>query len=172
MGNVWVISDTHFNHKNILKFEDKEGNKVRPFSSLDEMNELMIENWNRVVKTNDKVYHLGDVFFGSPDDAKKILKRLNGKKRLIVGNHDHPKLQVIQNNFQKIMLWRHFGNILLTHVPVHPSILKENRFGEHKVLNVHGHTHKKGSPEGPYKSACVELINYTPKNLDEYNVGQ
>ena len=50
----------------------------------------MIENWNSVVKKGDYVYHLGDVFFGSKETFPALWNRLNGSKRLIIGNHDDP----------------------------------------------------------------------------------
>ena len=66
MSNIWLISDTHFGHENILNFIDsRTGLKVRPgFANVDEMDECMVENWNSVVKKGDKVWHLGDVMFG------------------------------------------------------------------------------------------------------------
>lgn len=75
----YFIADTHFNHKNIIKYDD------RPFSSVEEMNETMIQLWNSRVTQNDNVYILGDVGFGNVDN---ILRRLNGNKYLIRGNHD------------------------------------------------------------------------------------
>jgi calcineurin-like phosphoesterase family protein len=170
MANIWVISDTHFNHANILKFEDKLGKPCRVFSGVDEMNETMIANWNSVVKPQDKVYHLGDVLFGldKPAWLDANFKRLNGKKRLIVGNHDNIKL--LSQWFSEVMLWRDFSEfgLLLTHVPVHQSTLKENhRFGDGSMVNVHGHIHQNASPDGPYKCVCVEQTNYTPVNIDE-----
>lgn len=92
--NIWFISDTHFQHKNIaLVFTDaKTGKRVRNFNSVQEMDETMIQNWNSVVKYGDIVYHLGDVFFGNAESADKILQRLNGEKKLIMGNHDHMPL--------------------------------------------------------------------------------
>jgi len=63
--DIWVISDTHFDHANILNFTDKVGKPTRNFADVDEMNETMIANWNSVVKPGDKVYHLGDVLFGT-----------------------------------------------------------------------------------------------------------
>ena len=170
MADIWVISDTHFNHANILKFEDKLGKPCRVFSDVDEMNETMITNWNSVVKPQDKVYHLGDVLFGLDKDKwlDDNFKRLNGKKRLVVGNHDN--IKVLAPHFQKVSLWRDFSEfgLLLTHVPVHPSTLKEtHRFGPGGIVNVHGHIHQNPSPDGPYRCVCVEQTNYTPVNIEE-----
>jgi len=86
-NNTFIISDTHFSHENILTFNREDGQKVRPgFSSFEEMDEYIVNKWNSVVKPQDKVYHLGDVVM------KKryidVVKRLNGRKRLIMGNHD------------------------------------------------------------------------------------
>lgn len=168
MSEIWVISDTHFQHDNIIKFCN------RPFVGAGQMDEHMIERWNSVVKPGDKVYHLGDVYFGSWYFADKILGRLNGKKRLIVGNHDDLKSKVLHNHFQKISMWRIFKEfgLLLTHVPVHPdnisSIGKKNDGTPyHELTNVHGHIHNNPSPEGRYKCVCVEQIDYTPVNIEE-----
>lgn len=168
MADIWVISDTHWNHANILKFTDRESGKpVRPFQSVHDMNEIMVENWNSVVKPGDKVYHLGDVFFGSKEDFKVLWTRLHGRKRLVVGNHDDVKFLSSGAFFEKVMLWRKFENLLLTHVPVHPSTLGEDRFSGKQMINVHGHIHQNKSPDGPYKCVCVEQTFYKPVNLEE-----
>lgn len=174
MKNFWVVSDTHFNHANILNFKNKDGNSVRPFSSVEEMNETMIDRWNEVVKPGDHVYHLGDVVFGEnkQDWMGVNWPRLSGKKRLIVGNHDNIKMLSSGGWFGKVVMWYMFENLLFTHVPVHPSTLAEKRFldwnrKEKQMINVHGHIHQNMSPEGPYKCVCVEQINYRPINIDE-----
>ena len=87
----FFISDTHFFHANILKFLNKSGNKIRPFQSVEEMHEIMIERWNKNIKPTDYVYHLGDVAFGihtHRSQFNSLMHRLNGHKRLTVGNHD------------------------------------------------------------------------------------
>ena len=168
MADIWIISDTHFNHGNILKFTDRHSGKpVRSFQSVHDMNETMVENWNKVVKPGDKVYHLGDVFFGSEVHFKALWPRLHGRKRLIVGNHDPVKFLSSGAFFEKVMLWRKFENLLLTHVPVHESTLGEHRFTGKQMLNVHGHIHQNKSPDGPYKCVCVEQVNYTPVHIEE-----
>lgn len=83
MSNIFFISDTHFSHKSILKFEN------RPFSTIEEMDEIMIENWNNTVSDNDIVYHLGDFCLSNQSRHIEIIKRLKGKIILIKGNHDH-----------------------------------------------------------------------------------
>jgi calcineurin-like phosphoesterase family protein len=78
----FYISDTHFSHENIIRYSK------RPFTSIDEMNEFMIAEWNSTVKDHDIVYHLGDFACGSPEGAAEIFSRLRGRKILILGNHD------------------------------------------------------------------------------------
>ena len=125
MSDIWVTSDSHWNHVNILKFTDSNtGKLVRPeFKDVTDMNETMIRNWNSVVKPGDKVYHLGDVFFGDKEWFKRMWPRLNGSKRLIIGNHDDVKFLSSGGFFQKVMMWRMFPefNILMSHVPLHES---------------------------------------------------
>ncbi|QGH74700.1 metallophophesterase [Bacteriophage DSS3_PM1] len=173
--NYWVISDTHFGHENILTFKDSVGKPQRPFKTVEEMNEYMVDRWNSVVAPGDYVYHLGDVFFGPKEDFSLVWSRLKGKKRLIVGNHDDIPWLVTnrdKNNakfFQKIALWRMLKdfNALLTHVPVDPSTVREKRFEGVRMLNVHGHIHSNPSPTWDHYCVSVEQINYTPMNLEE-----
>ena len=65
--NIWVTSDTHYNHAAILGFIDYQGQRVRDFASVEEMNECLLDSWNSVVKPGDLVYHLGDVFMGDKE---------------------------------------------------------------------------------------------------------
>jgi len=87
---IWFTSDTHFGHKNILKFCPNS----RPVKSVEEHDERLIRNWQEQVGQNDRVYHLGDFFFCNGDRAKKILDRLPGQIHFIHGNHD----KVISSN--------------------------------------------------------------------------
>ena len=177
---IWVTSDTHFNHSNIIKY------CARPFNSSEEMDEKLIENWNSVVEDQDIVYHLGDVYMGNHDTGhtspnkggyiESVLGRLKGRKRLILGNHDNGKDQILQRNFQKISMWRMFPEfgILLTHVPVHIASLKERlRDSSKRQINVHGHTHTNAEPNNDrvnYKCVCTELTNYTPVDIETLRV--
>ena len=134
--NIWVISDTHFGHVNIIKYCD------RPFSSAKEMDEYILTMWNETVKDEDIVYHLGDVYFGS--DGLNILPHLKGRKRLILGNHDNGKDQNLHRHFQKITMWRMFPEFdcVLSHVPIHESSLSKTN----TMRNIHGHIHNNSQP--------------------------
>ena len=79
---TYFTSDQHFGHFNIIRLSH------RPFASLDEMNEVMIAKWNAKVMADDTIYILGDLFFRSAA-VEPILKRLNGRKHFVLGNHDH-----------------------------------------------------------------------------------
>lgn len=80
---IYFVSYTHFNHKNIIDYCN------RPFNSVDEMNNVLIQNWNATVSNNDIIYHLGDFALGRKDTIMEITSNLNGKKYLIRGNHDN-----------------------------------------------------------------------------------
>ena len=180
MRDIWLISDTHFGHENILKFRDggQDGPLIRGdlFSSVEEMDEYMIQQWNRYVKPGDIVYHLGDVFFGDKETFLKNFKRLNGAKRLVVGNHDDIKWIAQKELFQKIMMWRMFPEhgMLLTHTPQHETTMYEGRFRNFPgtPLNVHGHIHQNPSPTPMHKCVCVEQIDFTPIHIEDVRDGR
>lgn len=160
MKNIWFISDTHFGHSNMLKFIDSNGEKIRKFSSVEEMDELMITNWNERIKPGDKVYHLGDVAMGGPA-ISRIMNKLHGSKRLILGNHDIVKGDLV-NYFHKITIWRVFRefDFTLSHIPLREDNLIT-------TFNIHGHIHQNPSPSLRHMNICVEQTNYKPLHLDE-----
>ena len=83
MSKVWWTSDTHFGHAAII------GYCRRPFANVRDMDEAMIANWNAVVRHDNVIWHVGDFAHGA--DAKhvrSVFHRLNGIKRLVIGNHD------------------------------------------------------------------------------------
>lgn len=173
MKNIFFISDTHFGHANMLKFLNYDGTRMRPFDSIEEVDELMIENWNKIIKPADRVYHLGDVCYrcGNRD---QIMSRLNGKKVLIKGNHDRDQLGWYMKYFEDIRGTIHIdGNYLLSHFPIHPD--SKGRF----IRGLHGHIHAQTvmrpkyqspiiktivgkEPDPWYRNCCVEVNNYAP----------
>lgn len=162
MKDIWLISDTHFYHENIIKYCN------RPFANAKEMNDYMVTMWNETVKDGDKVYHLGDVYMGHHEGyAERLLSQLKGQKRLILGNHDNGKDQILQRVFKKIDVWRMFPEfgLLLTHVPVHESALSKKH-----LINIHGHIHQNPSPSTNHQNVSVEQINYKPINIEEVRI--
>lgn len=166
--NSFVISDWHFGHYNILKFADRNGKKFRGelFDDVDDMNQIMIRNHNRVVGPNDHVLFIGDVFFGDQYRAADCLAQLNGKFDLILGNHDDPKSAILQKYFRSIKLIHYFKElgVVFSHMPLHPQQLAEKPGIR---WNVHGHIHQNDSPPGPYINVSVEKLNYTPVRIKD-----
>lgn len=165
MVERFVISDTHFTHHNILTFKNYDGSPVRQFSSVEEMDETIIDNWNKVVKPGDVIYHLGDIAINKK--YIHLIGRCNGSKRLIMGNHDIFDMNYYTPFFTKIMAMRIFpGKCIMTHVPIHSDCI-----GRFKI-NIHGHTHcnfilnDDGQKSFFHKNVCVEVVNYTPVALD------
>ena len=165
MRQTWVISDTHFGHAKILGFKGSDRKPIRSFTSVDEMDDFMIDSWNSVVSPEDKVYHLGDIIWkhGSLD----LIRELSGHIRLISGNHDiFGAKQYLKAGIKAIygmkVIEHEDQNVVLTHCPVHDSVLQEPRF----KCNIHGHIHNNPSPKGNYYNVSVENIDYKPITLE------
>ena len=115
-SKVYFTSDTHFYHSNIIGF------CKRLFKNVEDMNETLIENWNRVVGQDDIVFHLGDICLGGSHEWTKILNRLNGKIYLILGNHDLKNIrQGYTSRFELTSMQMHIEvdkqKIYLNHYP-------------------------------------------------------
>lgn len=161
---TFVISDTHFWHGNILKYEN------RPFNSLEEMNECLIKNWNSVVSPDDIIIFCGDFCFGDRNKGLEIAKRLNGHKTIILGNHDRNKSFYFEAGFQDVKKQFYLPkevsgykyDILFTHQPY--IGLPEG------CVNIHGHIHGKTLDNNMFDTkkhfnVSVENISYTPIEL-------
>ena len=162
MSNIFFISDTHFSHHNIIKY------CYRPFSSIKEMDETIIENWNNTVKAGDLVYHLGDfAFVKTADDLEKITKRLNGNIYLILGNHDR---QIIKSS-NKFVWKRDYARIKVGSQKI---ILSHYAFRvwdckHHGSYHLYGHSHGTlPDDEGSYSiDVGVDAQNFTPISFEQ-----
>lgn len=156
MTETFFIGDTHFGHKNILKYEADK----RPFKSLEDMHSYMISEWNKVVSDKDTVWHLGDVVFGKSN--LWILDKLNGNKKLILGNHDGLPLGLYAEYFSKIYGLYGWNSAILSHIPVHTNQV-DYRF----THNIHGHMHNKTLGDKRYINvSCEQLPNLAPISAD------
>lgn len=153
-AKVWIISDTHFGHSNILEFEHAFRGQ---YKTIEEHDDDLVKRWNSVVKPKDTIWHLGDVYFGKKDRAIEILKALNGYKRLVLGNHDTGKEELLRQFFDRICGVAEYGKCILSHIPVHPYQL-EKRY----LKNIHGHMHSKRLEDSRYVCVSVEQTDLKP----------
>lgn len=133
--DIFFTSDSHFNHNNIIRYCN------RPFNNIDEMNEILIQNWNSVVKEDSIVFHLGDFAFCGSHKANEILSRLNGRIILIKGNHDNFQDSIL-NKFEGVYQQLHIeiGNksIYLNH---YPFLTYSGIYRKNPVIQLFGHEH-------------------------------
>ena len=154
----WVISDTHFHHTRIIEYCQ------RPFNTVEEMNQVIIKNWNQVIARDDIVYVLGDFCFGNKEMLKEIVSQLNGRKILILGNHDKlTKGAYLDAGFETVTKCPMIVNadFILSHQPIQGDL--------GKFYNIHGHRHKLPS-EAQFSPRHFDIgvddHNFFPHDLD------
>lgn len=149
---VYMTGCSHFGHSNIIKLCS------RPFSSVEEMDAMLIENWNKTVSKDDIVYHHGDFAFKGREDNAQFLKQLNGRVVLIQGNHD-PVLwgqHIMEYKTNKL-------GVVMCHYPI------EEWNGYYRgAIHTHCHTHKSELVSAHRRfNVGVDSCNYSPISLDE-----
>ena len=159
----YFTSDTHFNHENIIKY------CKRPFSSIDEHDETLIKNWNDVVPEDGIVFHLGDVGFGDPDRINEILKQLNGKIYLVIGNHDWRRIVNdhkwrFEDMTQQINMKIGKRHIILNHYPM--LAFGGAWRGEDATYQLFGHVHT-----SPYTDEGLDQLRMKMLFTSQYDVG-
>lgn len=160
MSRTWLVSDTHWGHKNICVFTREDGSPLRPWDDPDVMDADMIERWNSVVSANDVVYHLGDVVINRR--CLDTMDRLHGNKRLILGNHDIFDHSDYLRYFKRLHGSFKLADLLLTHIPVHVDSVPH-----WALANVHGHIHARVIDHPSFYNVSVENIDYTPIELED-----
>ena len=158
MSDIWFTSDTHFCHTNIIKYCN------RPFTHIDAMNEALIDNWNKVVKPGDRVYHLGDFGFANVGKLENIFNRLKGQKYLCEGNHDDESLD-------KRLGWVWIKDTYNLKVGDKSYFLSHYA---HRVWNksfhgarhVFGHTHGMAKPMNWSCDVGTDCWEFSPVNFD------
>ena len=168
MANVFFTSDLHFGHENLVTFRNsvhKQG-----FTCSDDVDEWLIERWNsRIRKRDDIVWVLGDAAWGY--DNFHHFARLNGTKKLIMGNHDLEKgnynigFKRMMAEFDEVYGVKKKYGFVMSHCPIHPNELEYRNWH----TNVHGHIHhiEKCLGEPKYINVNVDVNNGFPLTLDE-----
>lgn len=168
----FVISDTHWFHKNIVKYCNRDMNH----------NQIMIDRWNATVGPDDYILHLGDVLFCASKEKERMWfeevgPSLNGRKFLILGNHDKPQWEKFYNqagfNVVKPFSMRYRGyDVSFDHYPTSRGGIQPGD----QTIRIHGHIHNKGYQHIYEKrrekkrygnvNVSVEVIDYTPQPIE------
>lgn len=162
----YFISDMHLQHEKII------GLNNRPFSDVDEMTKVMINNWNSIVTNDDTVYILGDYYYGnSVGQFIDITTKLNGHKHLLIGNHDeiitNIDKSILDSLFESISEQKEIvinnKNIILNHYPYEDGYWK----GYPNSIHLHGHKHSKQNKMNSLKyDVGVDANNFFPVSIE------
>ncbi len=172
---IWVTSDTHFYHGNIIKYCN------RPYVNIESMNRDIVQRWNVVVQPQDLVYHLGDVGFGSLTAIGNLVQELNGTKVLIRGNHDRKGIPGFADVLQGHTMDHNGTQVQMVHDS--RKLLRSLRPGTQLGLCGHVHTawtvfrsgcrmqdpqHAAGviTPI-PLVNVGVDMWNFTPQRIED-----
>lgn len=160
----YVTSDLHFGHKNIIKYEN------RPFNNIEEMDYSLIEIWNKIVNNDDVVYVLGDFSWYKGKKTNEILNQLNGKKILVIGNHDENFLKDQEfdtNLFEEICYYKEVKKgktkIIMSHYPIIDWNGKLNG-----SFHLYGHIHTIKNNDTKYMKDLEEKYNCMHIGIDEH----
>jgi calcineurin-like phosphoesterase family protein len=183
-NNIFITADHHFGHENIIEFCN------RPFETIEEMDNVLIDNWNEIISPDNTVYHLGDFTLGGFDIARNYFKRLNGKIQMLANHWHHDKRWLPQNYFGSLALeypdfakdighvniispmvvleLEGMGNegrplaVTLCHYPL--AVWDRKHYGAWCIC---GHTHKRIQSDGFILNAGVDCMNYYPISLGD-----
>jgi calcineurin-like phosphoesterase family protein len=156
---IWLISDTHFDHANIIRYCG------RPFDSVEIMNRTMLDNWNNTVAPDNLVYFLGDMTFGrNHREAGYWLSRLNGRKIFVRGSHDWRE-EINGDNILKVVdietIQVEGVSFLLIHDAFSPAVNSWDGW----IIHGHTHNHTPSLNNGRRINVSVEVIGYKPVSL-------
>lgn len=165
---IYVTSDLHFGHKNIIEYEN------RPFKDIEEMDKKLIENWNNIITDKDTIYILGDFSWHRGEKTNEILKKLKGRKILIIGNHDRNFLSdkkfdrsLFEAIYDYLVIKNNGTHYVLFHYPIAEFDGKNNGY-----IHLYGHIHSM-MPELEKKlkysyNVGIDRNNYKPVNIEYF----
>lgn len=190
---IFLTADLHLNHANIIK-EEFGPHRRTQFASIQEMNDTIINNWKRKISDTDTVYILGDFALGNPSVAAELISSLPGRKYLLMGNHDVPKIKKKKRSVTAPQDLEHFKypidlfeevypasenvnlqydkfTFVMNHYPPHLSV--ETPIPKHHIY-LHAHSH---SPQTynmanmalhiPVYDVGVDANGFSPISVDE-----
>jgi calcineurin-like phosphoesterase family protein len=167
--NIWIISDTHFNHAKMVEYCGRPKN----------FNDILIKKWNKVVTPDDMVIHLGDVILGQNSALEGILATLPGRKILCRGNHDHESnIWYMNKGFAFVCDYFVYNDLAFSHAPLTPlpnqtikQHSKDDVFSHKPVrLNIHGHFHNGNHRNNPKIKDRYYDYEYYDKHRSSYHL--
>ena len=164
---IYLTSDLHFCHDRQFLF------KPRGFNSVNDMNDVIVQRWNNIVKRDDDVYVLGDLMLKDNETGCKLVESLNGKLHIVYGNHDTDNRIVLYSGLSNVveaahairLRWNGYS-FFLTHYPCLCGSLEKD--AKHNIINLFGHTHSKELfyEDRPYMyNVAVDAHNCTPVSI-------
>lgn len=170
---MWFTSDLHFYHKRVIDF------CARPWTNIEEMNAGLINNWNSVVGSEDLIYILGDICFCGPVKAEKIMEQLNGKKTIVLGNHDWgikrnrwAQMSGVIDVLSSAEMLIDNKKVLLSHFPYTGDSTEEDRYLECRPIDesnwlLHGHVHMAWKVKDKMINVGVDQWDWKPVHIDQ-----
>lgn len=177
--SLYLTSDTHFGHRNIIGYCN------RPYTDVEQMNEDLVERWNDTVRPTDEIWHLGDVAMGKLDQTMQAVRRLHGRKYLVPGNHDRCWAGLTRGHE-----WTEFyrdlgfsvlpgqttlqvGNVkaLVCHFPYRDPGLVQEKYAQHRPVDqgqwlLHGHVHDLWQQRGRIINVGIDVWDRRPVALE------
>ena len=168
---IYFTSDLHFCHDREFIY------KPRGFNTVWEMNNTIMKNWNNLIKYGDTVYILGDLMLNDNEEGIELLKNLNGKKYIILGNHDTNTRIALYDKVYNTKVIGYADRLVyngyhfyLSHYPTLTSNLDGGRSLKQRILNLFGHTHSKDKfyQDNPTMyNVALDAHNNTPVSIEQ-----
>lgn len=168
---IYFTSDLHFCHDREFIY------KPRGFNTVWEMNNAILKNWNNIIKYDDIVYILGDLMLNDNEEGVELLKNLNGKKRIILGNHDTNARITLYDNIYNTEVIGYADRLdyngyhfYLSHYPTFIANLDGKRSLKQRMINLFGHTHVKDKfyQDNPTMyNVALDAHNNTPVSIEQ-----
>jgi calcineurin-like phosphoesterase family protein len=167
---IWFTADHHFDHANIIKYTK------RPFSAVDEMNQIMVKRWNERVQADDTVIHLGDFTLGNAIVAQRFFSQVNGRIAILCNPLHHDKRWIKTPQFSKSGIVKLISPLKTLEIPSgkYPAVIVLSHFPlaewdrkHYNSIHLHAHSHGTHRGEGRILDVGVDCHNFYPISLSE-----
>lgn len=164
---TFFTAETHFNDPEVITYEHL-GKRIRPWDTVEEQNQIIIDNWNSRVQPEDTVYHMGDVYDTNTANSAELIDKLNGRKILIRGDKDMDPVEKYLEHFDQVHNPPYVVEINGSrYVLSHFYISKDQLDQLDCSVNIHSHLHADSLPDPRYFSVSLERTDFYPLSSEE-----